>query len=246
MSGTRKWIVAAVGASLLALLVAGAALAQPAPTPEANQNGASYGQYFLDQLAKALNINRDQLNAAIKTAGAQTVDKEAQDGRLTADQVSQLKQKIEQGNGLFPGFGRGFDFRGPGKVAPRGAFLGGNGYTEGVAKALGLSTDELRTELRSGKTVADLAKEKNVSAEAIKSAVVTAVGAQLDQTVAAGKMTADQAAKIKSQLENTAADQFLTMRGMGKELMPFQKLVPPGERPQKQAPAAPRTSGPTT
>jgi hypothetical protein len=246
MSGRRRWFVAGAGALLLVLLAAGAALAQPAPTPQARENPTNYGQYFLDQLAKTLNINRDQLNAAIKTAGSQTIDKEVADGRLTADQATQQKQRLEQGNGTWPGIGGGFVPRGPGKLDARGSFVPGNGYAEGIAKALGLTTDELNAQLKAGKSVADLAKEKNVAADAIKSAVVAAVGAQLDQSVAAGKMTAAQATTVKDQLNRVPAEKFLTLAGMGVKAVPSGKAMPFGGPMPRRAPAAPKTSGPTT
>lgn len=236
MSTSRRLVLATAGALLLVLLVAGAALAQAAPTPTANQNGTSYGQYFLDRLAAALGVTRDQLNAAGKKAAGETIDKQAQDGRLTADQATQRKQNLEQNgtDGWF-GFGKGFDGRGgfEGK-GPRGGFPVGNAYTQGVAKALGLSVEELPAQLKAGKTVANLATEKNVAADKIKSEVVATVTAAVDQAVKDGKLTAEQATKIKEQLSGTAADQFLRQGGFGMH------GGPSGGRGRGPAPSGPK------
>ncbi|MCL5108660.1 MAG: hypothetical protein M1401_07325 [Chloroflexi bacterium] len=213
MRTKKKLLIAGAGALLLALLVAGAAFAQTAPTPSPTaQAQTNYGQYFLDRLAAALGVTRDQLNAAGQTAANDTIDKQQQDGKLTADQASQAKQRVAQNGGFPQALGLG------GRGGERGdfgkgheGFLGGGAYQEGVAKALGLTTAELQTQLKSGKTVADLATAKNVSADQVKAAVVTAESAQLDQAVAAGKLTAAQAQQRKDQLNNRPADQFLRM-----------------------------------
>mgnify|MGYP005851172689 CR=1 FL=1 len=236
MSTTRKLLLAGTSALLLVMLVAGAALAQSAPTPMPNQSSANYGQYFLDRLANALGITRDQLNAAGKQAASESIDKQVQDGRITAEQAAQRKQNLDQADGFggWFGFGKGFGGRGGHEgLAPRGGFLGGNAHVEGVAKALNLSVEDLTAQLRAGKSVADLAKEKNVSADQVKSAVVASVSAQVDQAVADGRLTAEQATRIKDQLNGTSADQFLQNGGFGMHRGPF------GGRGQGQMPSAP-------
>jgi hypothetical protein len=69
-----------------------------------------------------------------------------------------------------------------------------------AAQKLGMTAQDLMTELRSGKTLADVAKEKSVSAGDLKTAIVNAVDAQIDQAVTAGKLTQSQADNIKAQV----------------------------------------------
>jgi hypothetical protein len=62
-----------------------------------------------------------------------------------------------------------------------------------AAKALDMSTDDLRTALRDGKSIADIAKDKGVETSKVVDAMVAAVEAQLDQAVKDGKLTQGQA-----------------------------------------------------
>ena len=210
MAARRKLLIAGVGALLLVALIVGAVFAQATPPQaEPGQGRANYGQYFLDRLASALGISRDQLNAAAKQASGETVDKAQADGKLTAEQANQQKQRAEQ-NGGFP---NGFGFGLPGRPDQKGvAFtVSTETYQAGVAQALGLSVADLQAQLKAGKSVADLAKEKNVAADNVKSAVVTVANGNLDQQAKDGKMTADQATGIKNQLNQIPADRFLNL-----------------------------------
>mgnify|MGYP005847379053 CR=1 FL=1 len=210
MRAKRKLLVAGIGALVMVALVVGAVFAQTAP-PQAqpSQGQTNYGQYFLDRLASALGISRDQLNEAAKKAGDETIDKAQQDGRITADQANRLKQQLEQNDG----FPRGFGFPLPGKVVVRGvAFtVSTETYQAGVAQALGMSVADLQAELKAGKSVADLAKAKNVTADQVKAAVVGVANGKLDQQVKDGKMTAEQATSIKNQLNQMPAERFLNL-----------------------------------
>lgn len=61
-----------------------------------------------------------------------------------------------------------------------------------VASYLGLTADELRAQLRSGKTLAEIAAAQGKSVDGLESAVLAAAKARLDQAVAAGTLTAAQ------------------------------------------------------
>ena len=85
----------------------------------------------------------------------------------------------------------------------RGPGMGGFGGLMGqgedvVAKALGITTDELRTDLKNGQSIADIAKAKGVDPSTVVQAIVDATNAKLDDAVKAGKLTQDQADKIKA------------------------------------------------
>ena len=69
-----------------------------------------------------------------------------------------------------------------------------------AAKAIGMSPKDLRTELKTGKSIVQVAAEHNVSSNTVVSDLVTAADAKVDQAVTSGKLTADQATKIKAAL----------------------------------------------
>ena len=69
---------------------------------------------------------------------------------------------------------------------------GGPGV-EAAAEALGLSMDELRTELRGGATLADIAAEQGVAVQTVIDAMVAELKAHLDERVAEGDLTQEEA-----------------------------------------------------
>jgi len=94
------------------------------------------------------------------------------------------------GNGAPGGdFGRG----GPGIGGGRGGFGFGGDLLTIVAEQLSIEQTELRTELQSGKTIAELAAEKSVSTDAIIEAVVAAQQESLASAVEDGRLTQAQA-----------------------------------------------------
>jgi len=68
------------------------------------------------------------------------------------------------------------------------------------AKTIGITPQALVTELRAGKSVAQVATEHNVSSQTVVNALVGAADAKVDQAVANNKLTSAEAAKIKAAL----------------------------------------------
>lgn len=66
------------------------------------------------------------------------------------------------------------------------------------AKTIGVTAKDLAAELRSGKSIAQVAGEHNVSAQTVVTDLVNAVDAKIDQAVTNHKLTAAQATKIKA------------------------------------------------
>lgn len=82
-----------------------------------------------------------------------------------------------------------------------------------AASTLGMTVDDLRGELRSGKTLADVAKEKGVSTDKLVDALVAAAGQRIDQAVAAGKLDATKASQMKQKLSERITS--LVQQGRG-------------------------------
>ena len=86
---------------------------------------------------------------------------------------------------------------GEGQHGPRGK--GNHEEVQGViADTLGISTEELQSELESGKAVAQLAEEKGVSIDTVVDAVLAKINESIDQAVADGDLDAEKAEEIKA------------------------------------------------
>lgn len=110
------------------------------------------------------------------------------DGTLTQEQLDKVVETLianAPDRGGRDGGGRG------GHDGPRGG-RGGHGL-DAAATALGLSAGELRTELRDGSTLAEVATEQGVAVQAVIDAMVAELEAHLDEHVANGKLTQEEA-----------------------------------------------------
>jgi DNA-binding CsgD family transcriptional regulator len=203
-------------------------MAQQTGTPSAAAKAFDYSKVFIQKLATALGIDQAKLEAAIKTAGNATVDEALKNQDITKDQATRMKAQVASGGlGLWgrdgrdgaPGMGMGG--RGGAQMGnrPDGAGRGmGNGMMgggmmgagisqiallESAAKALNLSITQLDTELRSGKTLTEIATAQKVSLETVKNAVLGSLKTQLAAAVKAGSLTQAQADQI---LKNAETD----------------------------------------
>jgi hypothetical protein len=185
----------------IALAVAVVAIGAGGIAVADSQSGDDERAAFEADLAKRLGVTTDKLEEALKGAASDQVDRALADGKITKEQADELKQRIQSGDG--PGLGRfhgpgpGFGFRGPG-------FLGRP--FEGAAKYLGLSEAELRDELTSGKSLADVAKEKGKSVDGLEQAIVDAATSRLDAAVKAGDLTDAQRDRILERLKANVDD----------------------------------------
>ncbi|MHB8619015.1 MAG: hypothetical protein ACYDAG_05470 [Chloroflexota bacterium] len=210
MNVNRK-IIAGSGAGALILagaIYGGTALAQsttpststgpsvsasssPSAGPSGTSRAAAGYQDFLQHLAGRLNLSQSQVQAAVKGAATDTVGDAVKAGKLTQTQANRIDQRIQNGK---PGFGFGFGFR-----PPHGA-LGMNrgAVLTAAAGALNLQPSALRAQLRSGKSLQDVATAQNVSLSTVQAAITSAIKPRLDQAVSSGKITPQQEQKILS------------------------------------------------
>ncbi len=174
-------IVAAVAAVALSIGV-GAAVAS-------NGNFEAKRDAFLANVADRLDVTTQELTDAIDGARLDQVEQALADGKITQEQADRAKEAIESGEG------RGFGFGHEGGFGHKGGFghRGGMGLAA-AATYLELSHDELRAELRSGKSLATVAGEQGKSVDGLKNALLKDATAKLDEAVASGRITADQKA----------------------------------------------------
>ena len=168
---------------LVSGLVAGVALAQ---------GGGDGGvqaerQSFASRVASHLGVTEQQLVDAAKTARLEMLEEAVAVGKISPEDAEQIRKRIEESRGL--GFGlRGWRVRALG------------GIVSSVAETLDMTPSEIFQGLRQGQSLAEIGESKGVSADTLKSAILTAAGEKLDQAVANGKLTQEQADKITARL----------------------------------------------
>ena len=120
------------------------------------------------------------------------------DGTITQDQADKVIAAIVAARPA----GGPFGHRGPGGF--EGHIFGAG--LDVVATTLGITTDEVRTALESGQTIADLAVSKGKTAQDVIDAVVAAATTKINAEVTAGHLTQTQADKLIANLTTIATD----------------------------------------
>jgi hypothetical protein len=98
----------------------------------------------------------------------------------------------------------GGDDRPDGKPGCHGELHGAK--LEVAAKAIGISVDDLRTALDSGKTIADVANDNKVDPQTVIDALVADASARIDQAVKDGKLDQARADEEKAELPARVKD----------------------------------------
>jgi polyhydroxyalkanoate synthesis regulator phasin len=219
----NRWIV--LPAAALAAVIIGVAAVEAAPSPSASPTASkNYAQVFVDKLAGILHLTPAQTQDALKQAQLQTVDQMLKDGKITQQQADAMKARINAGEGLGFGFGRHDGFKGH-----RGLMKDlKTAELNAAASALHMSAADLKSALRSGKSLTELETQQNVSDSTVKAAMKDAAKSVLDKAVKAGTITQAQ------------ADAILSRVGTGLNFRQHKQEQESGETaPGGQAPAAP-------
>ena len=115
---------------------------------------------------------------------------------MTEAQGTAMKERIAAGEVPSSGSGR----------AAAGTAIAASSTSTAAATYLGVTEDSLRTSLRSGDTLAEVAKAKGKTSAGLVTALVTAAKADLDEKVAAGKLTAERRTSILADLSDRIED----------------------------------------
>ena len=195
---TRKVAVIA-GTTVIALGATGYAVAQSGGDSRDEERKA-----FLDDAAQRLDKSPEELTKALQDAAIARIDAAVKEGRLTQAQADEMKQRVKQGDGL--GFlgGRG----GPGGPGHHHGGPGRGAGLEAAAKYLGLSAAELHERHEDGKSLADVAKERNKSVEGLKDAMEKAIRADIADAVKDKRLTQEQADQILEDLPERLDDKI--------------------------------------
>jgi hypothetical protein len=159
----------------------------------------------LAAVAKAQSKDLAGLEQAILDAAKADLDKAVADKDLTQSQaddiLANLKSHIDNianGNLRFRGPG------GPGRPGHLGRPFGAD--LSAAAKYLGLSESDLRSKLRGGDSLADVAKSQAKDVSGLQDAIVADAKADLDKAVADKRLTQSQADDVLSGLKDHVDD----------------------------------------
>jgi hypothetical protein len=198
----RKVVAGTVAALAVGGTGAGIAATQLRSSP------SEESQAIVNDAAKQLGVQPDQLSSALKKAMENRIDAAVAAGQITKAQGAELKQRIESNN--FPLFGPlplGFGFRHFGFL--HHGFPG----LDAAASYLGLTDSQLDAKLDSGKTLAQVAKDQGKSVDGLVEALKADMKQKLDRAVAAGQITKaqeDEALKdAESRFKNLVNGKFM-------------------------------------
>jgi tyrosyl-tRNA synthetase len=152
---------------------------------------------LVDDVAARLGISSDTLRGALRDALDARVDAAVKAGKLTPDQAAKLKERIANAKGL------GLRIR-MAIAKHRGALVRGARVKERGAAAtyIGITRQELRTELRSGKSLAQIATAHGKTAAGLVDAMLAPAKARLDKAVQNGRLTQQQESQMLARLQD--------------------------------------------
>ena len=185
---TGKQKVAALVATAAAVTGSGAAIAASGSSTPSQDS-----QAVIDAAAQDLGVSSAKLSSALKAALVDRVDAELKAGTITEAQATALKARINSDSFVLFGGGLG----------PKGGGFGRHGTSLATAATyLGVTQAQLRTDLQSGKSLADVAKATDgKSVDGLIAAIVAAEKDRLAKAVAAGTLTDAQQTQLLANLE---------------------------------------------
>lgn len=157
--------------------------------------------------AEALGISEDELRAALEDGRsiAQVAEAQGVDVQTVVDAlVAAATERLEALEASLPermtelvnkeGWG---EHDGPGR-GPRHHLLGAR--LDAAADAIGITADELRTELEDGSSIVEVAQAHDVDVQTVIDAMVAEATAHIDEAVADGRLDAARAEELRATL----------------------------------------------
>ncbi len=199
---SKRWIALALAGAVLAL-AAGAAIAQDGEEKQENNKKGkdAYKNLFLKSLADELGIGQARLVAAGKAAAEDVIAQAVKDGRLSKEEAGRLRKRLADAES-FPvdmSFLKGWHKEGH-RMMGLGRYK--NAAIDAAAKRRGMTREELTSQLRSGKSLAEVAAGKRVTKEQLGKAIADAVKPILDKAVADGKLSRERADAVLKRLRS--------------------------------------------
>jgi AraC-like DNA-binding protein len=193
----RKHKVVVGAAAMLAVAGGGVAVAA------AQGDSSEESKAIIDDAAEQLGISPSKLSDALKKALGDRVDAAVAAGRLTKDEADALKERIASDE--FPLFG-GLHHRGFGHFGPS---------LDAAAGYLSLTEAQLRADLESGKSLAQVARDRGKSVDGLVNTLVAAAKERIDSAVSAGRVTRAQADEMLDGLQDRITE-LVNATGLGR------------------------------
>jgi 3-hydroxyacyl-CoA dehydrogenase len=163
---------------------------KPSASPGAAAKRQAYCDSFINHLASNLGKKPADVQKAASSALDQTLADAVKAGDLTQQQADAIKAR-QSGKQTCSGALAG--------LRPGGA--GAHAGLPAYAKVLGISQQELKQDLASGKTVKDVAASKGMDEATFRNNLVNSVKSDLDAKVKAGKLTQQQEDNVLNRLK---------------------------------------------
>lgn len=192
---TRTAKLVAGGAALLAVVLVGAAVAATQALSPRQER-----QAIIEDAARQLGVEPQKLNDALEQAMKNRVDAAVKDGRLTPQEGARLKERIDAGDAPLFGLGPRPGFRHHDRHGPFHAKF------EAAARYLDMTNAQLREALHDGKTLAQLARDKDKSVDGLVDALVAEARKKLDRAVQDGHLTEAERDEMLSGLRERIGD----------------------------------------
>lgn len=182
---SRRFII--IAATSLAAVGGGAAIAA---TQE--DDGREHENAILSDAAERLDVETEELRTALSEAQQAQLDQAVEDGKLTQEQADRIKEHMEESGRVLGGP--------PGPGMHHGFHAGPPPFFEAIADELGISLEELRSELADGKSLRELAKAHDKSLDDLRAAARAAIEKRIAQDVEDGRITEAQADEMRERL----------------------------------------------
>jgi ribosomal protein S20 len=192
---SMKLAVGAVALAIVAgLLLLGAASLVQAQTPGGD---GSVRQRHQELLAQKLGISVEQLQSAQKAVRDQLIDEARASGKITEDKAARLKSRE-------PGaFARG-------RIGGLKAIV--NNVLEAAASATGVSREEIKSGLKGGQSLAEIAGAEGITREQLKSRMQADLQRRIQEAQANGTISQEQATRLIDALDQHL-DQVIDRKG---------------------------------
>jgi hypothetical protein len=212
----RKLLSIGGGAALLGAVLVGGIVsvnAQDSGNGGSTQSGPSADKQanrdaYLEKLASKLGISVDALKA-MKSTNLEILDQKVADGTITQAQADEIRSRIESGGAWFGVGGGGAGHHGGG----HGPGMGMGASRDAMASFLGIDEATLDAGLQDGKSLATIAQEAGKSRDELKAFVTDQATQHINQEVADGRITQEQAdqklAALSSRLDQMIDGQFM-------------------------------------